>query len=286
MDDREKDFVKMIESIASAWSPWQVWSDMVYMFAATLSNSVDARHREAREDAYMRIIGKYKREEQLRFAELFAALAEALEADQDSDFLGKIFMLLELSNHWKGQFFTPMSVCRCMAGMQMADMKDLIRDRGWVSINDCCCGAGALLIAAAAEARNQGIAYHDHLLFVAQDIDQTAALMCYIQLSLLGCAGYVKIADSLRYPMTGGVLEPGPGDDIWITPLFFSDTWTYRRLFHRMDALFTEPGQRPEGLPPSVSPERQPPPEGIPESTAKPVESTKKPQKPVQLTFL
>ena len=36
------------------------------------------------------------------------------------------------------------------------------------------------------------------MLFVAQDIDLTVGLMCYIQLSFLGCAGYVFATHDLK----------------------------------------------------------------------------------------
>ena len=46
------------------------------------------------------------------------------------------------------------------------------------------------------------INYQNHVLVAAQDIDMTVALMCYIQLSLLGVAGYVKIGNSITDPIT------------------------------------------------------------------------------------
>ena len=59
---------------------------------------------------------------------------------------------------------------------------------GFFSVSDPACGAGALLIAFANLCRRKNICYHDKVLFVAQDIDLIAGLMCYIQLSFLGCA--------------------------------------------------------------------------------------------------
>ena len=79
---------------------------------------------------------------------------------------------------------------------------------------------------------------YDRLRELAQDIDRTAALMCYLQLSLLGCAGYVVIADSLRYPITGSLLlpTPVPEQDIWYTPtLYLSPVWRYRMLWERIE---------------------------------------------------
>ena len=93
------------------------------------------------------------------------------------------------------------------------------------------CGAGATLIAGIHAARKQlektNLNYQNHLLVVAQDIDETVALMCYIQLSLLGVAGYVKVGNSLTEPMTGNDNK----ENYWFTPMYFSNVWVLRRIF-------------------------------------------------------
>lgn len=58
----QKDFVKKFDSVCYSKSRWEVWTDMIYMFAASISNSVDRRFYEKREKEYMRTISKYKRE--------------------------------------------------------------------------------------------------------------------------------------------------------------------------------------------------------------------------------
>jgi hypothetical protein len=69
--------------------------------------------------------------------------------------------------------------------------------------------------------------HQNHLLVVAQDIDETVALMCYIQLSLLGVAGYVKVGNSLTEPMT----DNDDKENYWFTPMYFSNVWVLRRIF-------------------------------------------------------
>jgi type I restriction-modification system DNA methylase subunit len=96
-------------------------------------------------------------------------------------------------------------------------------------VNDPACGAGALLIAFAGVCRAAGINYQTSIEFVAQDIDFTAAMMCYIQLSLLGCPGYVIVGNSLARPPKEELSEEY---DIWYTPLYFSELWCRRRVFH------------------------------------------------------
>ena len=75
--------------------------------------------------------------------------------------------------------------------------------------------------------------FQNHILVSAQDIDETVALMCYIQLSLLGVAAYIKVGNTFTDPMTSNdTLE-----NYWFTPMYFSDVWAMRRAVHQMDRL-------------------------------------------------
>lgn len=109
---------------------------------------------------------------------------------------------------------------------------------------DCACGGGAMLIAAANAVKkalvDTGYNWQDKCLFVGQDLDGIAAKMCYIQLSLLGCAGFVKIGDTLRNPVAAGD-DPA---DYWFTPIYFSDVWVMRRKFRAMDRILNSEIQR------------------------------------------
>ena len=76
-------------------------------------------------------------------------------------------------------------------------------------------------------------------------------MMCYIQLSLLGCAGYVVIGDSLAHPMTAvdrrGLIPRGEGN-VWYTPMYFRDVWHWRRVWAQMEMM--------ERVTPPVQPEQ------------------------------
>lgn len=120
----------------------EVWSDFCTMAAISIANAVDKRHFEAREKLYLDTIKRYTKEEQQVFPILFAETVMELERNPDQDFLGKMFMQLELGNHWKGQFFTPYNVCHLMAEMNMDAQVKNIEEKGWISVGDCCCGAG------------------------------------------------------------------------------------------------------------------------------------------------
>lgn len=230
----QNDFLKEFERLTRVRSDWQAWADFVSLAACAISNAVDHGPRwQAREDRYMQIVKPYKPEELDTFAHLLTMTVEALEINPDQDFLGEMFMALDLGSHWHGQFFTPYHVCKFMAEVTNLDgLKNEIDRRGYVSVNDPACGAGALLIAAANAYRESGVEYQQHVLFIGQDIDLTAAMMCYIQLSLLGCPGYVIVGDTLRHPPT----DPLPPDyEIWYTTFFFSPVWRWRRMFHSVE---------------------------------------------------
>lgn len=229
--DAEKEFMNTFKKFSHKYMPTEVWRDFVVLAACSVSNAVDKSHYDVREEMYLRIIKKYDKPEQNLFPELFAHLVMALEANPDQDFLGKLFMLLNLKNDDAGQFFTPYHVCEFMVKVTVGDLKGQIEKQGFVTINDCACGAGATLIAAANEARRQlekeNLNFQNHILITAQDIDMVVGLMCYLQLSLLGVAGYVKIGNSITDPMTADDSK----ENYWYTPMYFSDVWIMRRIF-------------------------------------------------------
>lgn len=228
------DFEKALRSMSDRFAAWQVWQDMIQCWATTIANAFDTGFRDAREKQFLALAEKYGEKYLGIFAELLGRLTSELEKNPFQDFLGGLFMNLGLGNHWKGQFFTPYSVCKCMAKIVMPDAEAQAQEKGYVTVYDPACGAGAILIAAADEMYAKGINYQQHAIFAAQDIDYTAALMCYVQLSLLGCAGYVHIGDTLTAPMTGHVLFGDGSADTWYTPMFFHETWRCRRMLKRI----------------------------------------------------
>lgn len=240
--ESQKNIVRFIEGLSGKYSRWDIWQDFIIMSAIAIANTMGGPQAKAREEMYRSRAEKYSTKELEVFADMLLEVVAELERDPEQDFLGELFMALGLGNEWKGQFFTPYSVCRAMSAMTYApDMTARIEKQGWISVNDPACGAGALLVAFANECRRQHINYQTSVLFVAQDIDFLAGCMCYIQLSLLGCPGYVVIDDSLLRPSTSydarGLL-PKDGPQVWYTPMCFRDVWHYRRIGAQMDILF------------------------------------------------
>lgn len=236
--DMEKEFLKTFKSLTYRNRGWDVWNDFIIMAACSLSNPVDKMHYEEREARYLHVIKKYTKEEQGKFPTLFAHTVMALELNPEQDFLGKLYTQLGLQDEGRKQHFTPYNVCQLMAEISMTNIVKQVRENGYVTLNDPCCGAGATLIAGINYAKNSlekaCLNFQNHILVTAQDIDETVALMCYIQLSLLGVAGYIKVGNTLTNPM---VSNDSP-ENYWFTPMYFSDVWAMRRHIHQMEELF------------------------------------------------
>lgn len=233
----DKEFVKLFKQLTYRHNAWEAWSDFVTMFACSISNPLDKTHYDEREKLYLKTIDKYNKTEQSIFPQLAAMTVMALERNPEQDFLGKIYMDLGLGNKSTSQFFTPYHVCKLMAAVTMDNVVDEVKEKGYISINDPTCGAGATLIAGVNEARKKlekaNINFQNHVLVVAQDIDFTVAMMCYIQLSLLGVAGYIKVGNSLTEPLS----TDDTTENYWFTPMYFSDVWITRRIFRKVDSI-------------------------------------------------
>lgn len=241
LQDREKEFLKLFDQLTYSRSAWQVWEDLMTVMACSISNAVDRTPDKfkRREEQYERSIKNLGGVEIP--AQMLGTVVMALEENPNQDFLGRLYMNLNLGSHWHGQFFTPYHVSELMAKMTIGEgCRAEIEEKGYVSVCDPCVGAGAMLIAAATAFRKYKVNYHTSVLFIGQDIDSVVAKMAYIQISLLGCPGYITIGNSLTNPQTGHVLFPeeNEGQELWITPLFMHQVWEMRRTAILMRNLF------------------------------------------------
>lgn len=285
----QRELLKIYDDLCYTRSRWEVWQDMVIIIATAISNSVDAKRYEEREKLYLERIGKYKPDAQRNFVSLFNKIICILDDNPFQDLLGDLFMLLGLGNDAGGQFFTPYSVCQMMGKMVVvsSNCKDEIKRKGYFSVNDCACGAGATLIGAAEALYLEKINYQQTALFIAQDIDYTTALMCYIQLSLLGCAGYVRIGDSLSNPLTGDVLFGEGSSNVWYTPMYFSETWHDRRKIAAMKKIIDSTAHKTIALRDNNEPFYDTPSETLvlpPEKPSTPILEEQEPVKVIEVT--
>lgn len=209
--------VKLIRKASHGYHTWDVFADFVEMSAISMANAVDLRFKTEREARYKAIVKRYDAETLALFPQMLGLLVEALEVEF-GDVLGSVFMELELGNHYKGQFFTPYSICALMAQITLynyEEAKQKIQRNGFISVNEPAAGAGAMLIAVAEHALNAGMNPQQEMHFTAQDVDSRAVHMCYLQMSLLGLPAVVILGNTLANEQR----------EHWCTPMHVLNFW-------------------------------------------------------------
>ncbi|ELH9326093.1 DUF1738 domain-containing protein [Salmonella enterica] len=210
-------FVSLFNQTAPDENRWQVFSDFVHMAACSLYNAL---HRdEAFEADYMQRVGRYSREDANNMSCLLAEVIQGLEFCP-TDFLGQIFMNLELGNARHGQFFTPYNVSHTMAQMTLSDGLPVLTsgERDFITVSDPACGAGGMIVAMAEAMLEAGFNPQKQMVAYCVDIDPVAAMMCYIQLSLMGIPAIVAIGNSLTVEIKREMA----------TPMFVLGHWHHR----------------------------------------------------------
>lgn len=233
-NEYQRKAIGLLESLVGKFTMWQIWQDFITMAAIAINNTTPHEQRYTREKAYLACVSQYTAKDLSIFSEVLSFVIEGLNDNPEQDFLGELFMGLNLGSDRHGQFFTPYDIGKLMAKINADSlMKEKVKRESWINVVDPACGAGALLVAYANAMKINGINYQQSALFVGQDIDQLAGKMCYIQLSLLGCAGYVVIQDTLSNPVIcqgDKYLLPKDNGNIWYTPMYYTDIWTGRKL--------------------------------------------------------
>ena len=201
-----KEFISLFNQTTRYHHRHTVFEDFVSCSVIALENRLI--FSQAREDKYLRIIKRYEKADAVNMAHLLAYVVKGLEAGF-CDFLGSVFMQLELGDKYRGQFFTPWDVSRMMAQLQLGDVDETMVKKPFISLSEPACGAGCMILAFADVLNQAGYASHRHLWVSATDVDPLAAGMAYIQLSLCGVAGEVVIGNSLRDERRRVLYTPG-----------------------------------------------------------------------------
>jgi len=200
----KKDMFTTIKKLEYSRHTWQIWQDFTEIAAITISNQMVYFDQEL-EDKYLSIVKNYEAKELIHFQHMLKLCFEALQ-NEKSDFLGQVFMELDLGSHWQGQFFTPYCVCEMMAKLTF-DLK-LFDEKETVTVNEPTCGAGAMVIALCEHIDESEINYAHRLHIVAQDLDFTAVCMCYIQLSIIGASAHVIHGNTLNMECRQKLITP------------------------------------------------------------------------------
>lgn len=134
--DHEKAFISLFNQTARYHHRHKVFEDFVSCSVIALENRVC--FNEEREGKYLRIIGGYEKPDVIRMAQLLAHVVNGLQ-NGFCDFLGNVFMQLELGDKYRGQFFTPWDVARMMAQLQLGDVKAMFDEKPFITLSEPAC---------------------------------------------------------------------------------------------------------------------------------------------------
>ncbi|MEQ2019479.1 zincin-like metallopeptidase domain-containing protein, partial [Photorhabdus bodei] len=211
-------FIRLFNQIAPHENRWQVFCDFVHMAACSLYNAL--LQNEEFEADYMQRVKRYSREDAFRLSRLLSEVITGLEYAV-GDFLGAIFMALELGHDRAGQYFTPFPVSHMMARMQFTEGLTKLGsgEHEYITVSDPACGAGGMIIAMHQTLLEAGFNPQQQMLAFCVDIDPVAAMMTYIQLSLLGVPAVVTVGNSLTHVMSQQM----------VTPMYHLGFWQFKR---------------------------------------------------------
>ncbi len=204
--DPRKEFIRIFSETAPYRHRYETFRDFIFCSATALRNATPPPSRKI-EDEYLRIIGQYRKSDQSAFQNLFSLVVEALEPEP-RDILGPLFMELELGDARRGQFFTPPEISRMMASMIMSDIEERLIRGEEINVQEPAAGAGGMVLACAEKIIELGFNPAKVMRAHATDVDRTAALMCYIQLSLWNIPATVVVGNSLTLEV----------HEVWETP--------------------------------------------------------------------
>lgn len=218
-----KELVKLFNQLTGSRSLWQVFNDCIEMFALSIQNTFCfGQTFEKNENRYKNIVKNYSKSEVEIIVKVFAEITNALEANPFQDFLGDLFMQLDMGSSAFGQFFTPYTVSYAMAVSLFDEEKAKaeLSQKGYISLLEPAVGGGANVIAFCEVLKKHDINFQTQCVIVCQELSKLTALMCYTALSLIGCTAVIKVGNSLTNPYTNYYSECSKGAELWTTPMF------------------------------------------------------------------
>lgn len=220
IDELKTRFTTLLYSFDKSKSRYEVFKDFIISSACALRNSIGAVHIKyfstELEDEYHSIQEKYSEDERKKFPELYALIILILDEYRlPRDVLGELFMVQDFGSDYNGQYFTPHEVTDLLVTVSSIQNHELIAKKGFVTVNDPTCGAGATTLAKVRKVIEQGYNPLKHMYVECTDLDRLVAMMCYIQLSLWMVPARIFVGNSLTLQIR----------ETWITPAYVLGKW-------------------------------------------------------------
>ncbi|MGX3020397.1 N-6 DNA methylase [Ursidibacter sp. B-7004-1] len=197
MENFEKQFIGLFQRIAPHYRRSEVFYDFITLSALDMYLVTYREHAApALRERFSHSKARYSEAEFIQLVELLSITVNAL-TQKRYDFLGSVFMSLDLGDGYKGQYFTPSHIADLMAKVTLQGCENIIAKQGFITLYEPTCGSGVMVIGCINAMFEAKINPQQCLWAQCQDIDFTAAMMCYIQLSLLHIPASVVVGDTL-----------------------------------------------------------------------------------------
>lgn len=240
-EDIKERFLNDFYILQSKRSVLDTWESFLAIFACTIANApfsnVPESERPAgykrREKERLAELSNYTPKEQVLIEKMMDYTRDYFADNPQRDFLGCIAEELRIS-----RYYTFKNCCQFDLVIPLAShiVEDKIRKElqqsDYASISASDCKSGLHILSTALACKQAGIDYTTSVLFAAQSLKRIDALTSYVQMSLLGCAGYVILDNNLGRPLWGlqrFCHTMGESRrELWITPAMYSDPWRAR----------------------------------------------------------
>ncbi len=203
--DYLKEFISKLSNLDRSRNNLTVFKDFLTLSTCSLAQPI--YRSEELEQKYLETIKKYTKEQAEDFSKLLALLVMGLE-EKYQDFLGQVYMGLNLGNNATGQFFTPYHVSKMMSEICFTDAEKELEEKDFITLSEPCCGSGGMIIAYAETLKEHDYNYQNQLFVEAIDIDEICFMMAFIQLSLYGIPARVMLGDTIAWKFSKVLYTP------------------------------------------------------------------------------
>lgn len=181
MNDNKEILSQLNSLLSGGYSSYNIFTDFIDLILYALQGD---------DENYLKIIDKYPNTKPIGHREIdyFHTAFQLLQYEMretNSDVLGELYMQWNMSNKYKGQFFTPKHVASFMAQ---------ITNPTGGRILDPSCGSGVMLVEAIKTMKHEDL---DKATFYGQDIDLTCVKMTALNLCFFNVNGFVIQGNTL-----------------------------------------------------------------------------------------
>lgn len=192
-----KNLYYILQSVSYKHTIAKVFYDFIAMTALNISIGISLNPEEIKNriEQLKKISDNYDKNEMELFNTFKLEIANEYQNNRYQDVLGTLFQELNLTNEYKGQFFTPYELSYCMNKITFD--KSLLKERDFIHCYEPAVGSGGFVIASCQIAEELGYNYAEKLIWTVNDVDLMCVYMSFIQLNLIGAAALIQHCNTL-----------------------------------------------------------------------------------------